>query len=74
MKPEVSKPKSKKEGFIKIGVDEKWIEHIMELYSNIENLLSEKPTQVHQKLNGYRKKTKLTIDPLQLEDVEKWFN
>ena len=74
MKPEVSKPKPKKEGFIKIGVDEKWIEHIMELYSNIENLLSEKPTQVHQKLNGYRKKTKLTIDPLQLEDVEKWFN
>jgi lysyl-tRNA synthetase class 2 len=74
MKPEVSKPKSKKEGFIKIGVDEKWIEHIMELYSNIENLLSEKPTQVHQKLNGYRKKNKLTIDPLQLEDVEKWFN
>ena len=57
MKPEVSKPKPKKEGFIKIGVDEKWIEHIMELYSNIENLLSEKPTQVHQKLNGYRKKT-----------------
>ena len=74
MKPEVSKSKPKKEGFIKIGVDEKWIEHIMELYSNIENLLSEKPTQVHQKLNGYRKKTKLTIDPLQLEDVEKWFN
>ena len=74
MKPEVSKPKPKKEGFIKIGVDEKWIEHIMELYSNIENLLSEKPTQVHQKLNGYRKKTKLTIDPLQLEDVEEWFN
>ena len=74
MKPEVSKPKPKKEGFIKIGVDEKWIEHIMELYSNIENLLSEKPTQVHQKLNGYRKKNKLTIDPLQLEDVEKWFN
>ena len=74
MKPEVSKPKPKKEGFIKIGVDEKWIEHIMELYSNIENLLSEKPTQVHQKLNGYRKKNKLTIDPLQLEDVEEWFN
>ena len=74
MKPEVSKPKPKKEGFIKIGVDEKWIEHIMELYSNIENLLSEKPTQVHQKLNGYRKKNKLTIDALQLEDVEKWFD
>ena len=74
MKPEVSKPKPKKEGFIKIGVDEKWIEHIMELYSNIENLLSEKPTQVHQKLNGYRKKNKLIIDPIQLEDVEKWFD
>ena len=74
MKPELSKPKSKKEDFIKIGVQEKWIDYIMELYSSTENLLSHKPTQIHQKLNGYRKKNKLTFDALQLEEVKKWFN
>ena len=61
------------EDFIKIGIQEKWIDYIMELYSNPENLLSHKPTQIHQKLNGYRKKNKLTIDALQLEEVKKWF-
>lgn len=73
MKPELSKPKPKKEDFIKIGVQEKWIDYIMELYSSPEILLSYKPTQIHQKLNGYRKKNKLTIDALQLEEVKKWF-
>ena len=30
------------------------------------HLLSHKPTQIHQKLNGYRKKNKLTIDSAKL--------
>jgi lysyl-tRNA synthetase class 2 len=46
----------------------------MEIYLNTENLLSNKATQVHQKLNGFRKKNKLEINALQLEEVEKWFN
>ena len=74
MKPEISKPKPKKEDFIKLGIEESWIDYVMEIYLNTENLLSNKATQVHQKLNGFRKKNKLEINALQLEEVEKWFN
>ena len=74
MKPEISKPKPKKEDFIKLGIEENWIDCVMEIYLNTENLLSNKATQVHQKLNGFRKKNKLEINALQLEEVEKWFN
>jgi lysyl-tRNA synthetase class 2 len=56
MKPEVSKPKPKKEDFINLGVNEEWVDHVMKVFSNKENLLSSKSTQVHQKLNGFRKK------------------
>ena len=74
MKPEILKPKPKKEDFIKLGIDESWINCVMEIYLNTENLLSNKATQVHQKMNGFRKKNKLEINALQLEEVEKWFN
>ena len=73
MKPEVSKPKPKKEDFINLGVNEEWVDHVMKVFSNKENLLSSKSTQVHQKLNGFRKKNKLAIKALQLDEVIKWF-
>ena len=72
MKPEVSKPKPKKEDFINLGVNEEWVDHVMKVFSNKENLLSSKSTQVHQKLNGFRKKNKLAIEALQLDEVIKW--
>ena len=72
MKPEVSKPKPKKEDFINLGVNEEWVDHVMKVFSNKENLLSSKSTQVHQKLNGFRKKNKLAIQALQLDEVIKW--
>ena len=73
MKPETSKPKPKREDFTEIGIDENWIDHVIDVYTSKENLLSNKSTQIHQKLNGYRKKNKLSIGALQLNDVEKWF-
>ena len=73
MKPEVSKPKNKKEDFINLGVNEEWVDHVIKVFSNKENLLSSKSTQVHQKLNGFRKKNKLAIEALQLDEVIKWF-
>ena len=73
MKPEVSKPKPKKEDFINLGVNEEWVDHVMKVFSNKENLLSSKSTQVHQKLNGFRKKNNLAIEALQLDEVIKWF-
>ena len=74
MKPEISKPKPKKEDFINLGIKEEWVGHVMEIYSDKDNLLSGKPTQVHQKLNGFRKKNKLAIDALQLDEVITWFD
>jgi len=74
MKPEISKPKPKKEDFINLGIKKEWVDHVMEIYSDKDNLLSGKPTQVHQKLNGFRKKNKLVIDALQLDEVITWFD
>ena len=74
MKPEISKPKPKKEDFINLGIKEEWVDHVMEIYSDKDNLLSGKPTQVQQKLNGFRKKNKLAIDALQLDEVITWFD
>ena len=44
----------------------------MQVYKTVEELKKQKATQVHQKMNGYRKKKKLDIPALQLEDVESW--
>ena len=59
--------------FAEMGVPEAWTEHIVAAgYDTPEKLRAEKPSQVQQKLNGYRKKNKLDIPALSLEDVEKW--
>ena len=73
MKPQINKPISKRSDFLTIGVNEDWIDIVMEIYVDTESLLSNKPTQVHQKLNGFRKKNKLNLDALQLENVAEWF-
>ena len=36
-------------------------------------MLDAKPTQVHQRLNGFRKKNKLDIPALSLEEVSAWY-
>ena len=73
MKPQINKPISKRSDFLTIGVNEDWIDIVMEIYVDTESLLSNKPTQVHQKLNGFRKKNKLNLDALQLDNVAEWF-
>ena len=74
MKPEVwDMGKASGEAFAEMGVPEAWTEHIVAAgYDTPEKLRAEKPSQVQQKLNGYRKKNKLDIPALSLEDVEKW--
>jgi lysyl-tRNA synthetase, class II len=73
MKPEKKAPTPKPEDFIKIGVSEVWVDAVMNEYVSVNKLQDSKPTQVHQKLNGLRKKHKMTIPALQLEEVEQWF-
>ncbi len=73
MKPEKKAPTPKPEDFIKIGVPQEWLDTVMHEYPSVTKLREQKSTQVHQRLNGLRKKNKLPVAALQLEEVEKWF-
>ena len=75
MRPEKRKFEPKPEDFMKLGVPQIWIEHIVAAGMNTPQQLTEKkPTQLHQLLNGFRKKNKLDIPALSLEEVTLWFN
>jgi len=75
MRPEKKAKVEGPEDFIAIGVPTEWAEHLIKAgYSTVAKLHDEKHTQVHQKLNGYRKKNKLDIPALQLDEVEKWMD
>jgi lysyl-tRNA synthetase class 2 len=61
--------------FVKAGVPSEWAEHLIPAgFTSVDLLKETKPTAVHQKLNGYRKKNKLDIPALQLDEVESWFD
>lgn len=73
MRPEKKAAVAGPADFVAIGVPEEWAAHVIAAgYSSVDGLRKEKPTAVHQKLNGWRKKNKLDIDTLQLADVEGW--
>ena len=75
MKPEKWDTGPDLNAYKSIGVPEEWIEHIYQAgYTNTATLLESKPTAVHQKINGYRKKNKIDLSPLQLNEVEAWFS
>jgi lysyl-tRNA synthetase class 2 len=74
MRPEKFQTGPDLKAFQSLGVPGTWAEHIYKAgYNTIEELLEAKPTAVHQKLNGYRKKNKLEIPALLLEEVEAWY-
>lgn len=72
MKPEKLAKTATVADFVKIGVPEEWAAITLQEYKTVEAMREAKATQVHQKLNGLRKKNKLDIAALQLEEVEKW--
>jgi len=73
MKPEKKIVLPTADDFIGIGVSEVWAEHVQSLgFKTIDEFKETKSTQLHQKLNGLRKKNKLDIPALKLEDVEAW--
>lgn len=75
MRPEKKKKVDGPEDFIALGVPEIWAEHIIKAgFTTIASFKENKATQIHQKLNGYRKKNKLDIPALLIEDVETWLN
>lgn len=75
MKPEPKKELPKAEDFIAIGVPQAWAQHLIDAgLESPASLLESKATKVHQMLNGYRKKNKIDIASLSLEEVQSWYN
>ncbi|NOY51451.1 MAG: lysine--tRNA ligase [Chlorobi bacterium] len=73
MRPEAKKKVFDANDLIKIGVGSEWAQHIINAgYESLASLKESKPTAIHQKLNVYRKKNKLEIAALQLEDINNW--
>jgi lysyl-tRNA synthetase class 2 len=73
MRPEKKAKVATAADFEAIGVPADWAEVVIKAgYTSVEKLKENKATQIHQKLNGFRKKNKLDIAALQLADVEAW--
>lgn len=73
MRPEVFATSTLHLSFENTGVPEVWQAHLADAgFKTLEDLKNTKPTKVHQTLNGYRKKMKLDIPPLQLQEIENW--
>jgi len=73
MRPEKKVKVDTPQDFEKAGVSEAWAAHIIAAgFTSIKDLKAEKATVIHQKLNGYRKKNKLDIPALQLDEVSAW--
>jgi lysyl-tRNA synthetase class 2 len=73
MKPENKPVEPTPADFIAIGVPENWAEYMIPAgIETVKELRDLKSTQVMSRLNGYRKKKKLDIPAVQLEEVEQW--
>ena len=73
MKPEAP-AMSKLAEYEAIGVPTEWIEPLQKLgYTTIDKLKEvEKPGKLHQEMMGYRKKNKLEIGTVTMEQVAGW--
>mgnify|MGYP002816953010 FL=1 len=75
MRPEAFDTSGGDADFSALGVPDVWAEHLVAAgFNTPDELLSSKPTQVHQRLNGFRKKNKLDVAALQLDEVTAWFD
>jgi lysyl-tRNA synthetase, class II len=73
MRPEVWDTEPDAGLFEKLGVPSAWAEFLPEVGVNTrEELKEQKPSGLREKLNGLRKKKKLDIPALSLEEVEAW--
>lgn len=73
MKPEPKMSQSKPEDFLALGVPQIWVKPIIDAgFSGIKELKEQKASKIHQVLNGFRKKNKLDIPALQIDEIEIW--
>jgi hypothetical protein len=61
---------------LKLGVPEEWVDPLKALgYTTIDKLKEiEKPGKLHKEMIGYRKKNKLEIGTVAMEDVNSWIS
>ena len=79
MKPETQAKApviSSTDEYLAIGVPKAWVEPLQKLgYTTIDKLKEvEKPGKLHQEMMGYRKKNKLEIGTVSVEDVDGWIS
>ncbi len=72
MKPEKQAPVVTPAEFEDVGISADWAPHFLEQYGSVEAMRELKHTQVHQQMNGLRKKKKLDLPALQLDEVQAW--
>jgi lysyl-tRNA synthetase class 2 len=73
MRPEAKKKVFTAQDFIKMGISETWAEHLVAAgFVAPKQLKETKPSAIQQKLNGYRKKNKLDIPAIQMDEIESW--
>jgi lysyl-tRNA synthetase, class II len=74
MRPEKMHAESSDNEFIELGIPEVWIPVIRKAgFSQVEELLKANPNKLFNDLGGLRKKLKMDILPLKLEEVKAWF-
>jgi len=75
MRPEAKKKVFTTQDFIDLGVSETWAEYIIPAgFVTLKQLKESKISVIQQKLNGYRKKNKLDISAIQIEEIESWIS
>ncbi len=73
MRPEAIKKVTTAEDFIKLGISTVWAELLISVGFTTPQILKEtKPSAIQQKLNGYRKKNKIDIPAIQIEEIDNW--
>ncbi len=75
MRPEAAKKVFTADDFKKIGIDNDWTEYLIPAgFTSPEMILNTKPSAIQQKLNGYRKKHKLDIPAIQMDEIDNWID
>jgi len=75
MRPEVFESGPDAAGLRAMGISPSWVEHVIAAgFESPAAMEGVKPAGLREKLNGFRKKNKLELPALSIEEVEGWFN
>ena len=73
MRPEKKAPVSTDEDFVKLGIPAEWVPVLQKAgYKSPADLKNANPNKLINDLSGLRKKMKLEIPALKIEDVKSW--